>query len=453
MKLVIIKLGALGDVVRTLPLAKALKQKYPEAELTWITNPNAITILENNPHIDKIYSSNEEISETFDKLYNFDIDDEATNLSSNIESKEKFGFYNSDGFVSAFNLGAEYYLNTLFDDELKKENKKTYQEMMFMVAEIPYNQEHETIYLTKEEIKYGKKFIQENKLFEKKIIGINIGASSRWPSKKLHEENLKELIKKLSKHENHIILLGGPNEVEYLETIHKEFQEFPNIIKNNPSNSLKEFTSIINICDELICGDTLALHLSIALKKPTIGLFFCTSHSEVEDYNLLKKIISPKFDEFFPEKMDQYDEELVKSISCEMILNSLNKPVKVANAMIKNGDKFLVIKRKDEEIHAGKWMFPGGVLEDNENFEEALKREIKEEVGLEINQIIKEISNYKYLRPDGKITLGKSYLVNTEDFNVETNGEVEDFKWVTLEEFEKLDSIEGLAEELLDTFE
>jgi heptosyltransferase-2 len=95
------------------------------------------------------------------------------------------------------------------------------------------------------------------------------------------------------------------------------------IYKNNPSNSLREFFSLIDICKIIICGDSLALHASLALKKPTIGLFFCTSPDEVEDYNLLKKIISPKLKEFFPEKMNQYDEELTKSISPEEVFEKI----------------------------------------------------------------------------------------------------------------------------------
>jgi lipopolysaccharide heptosyltransferase III len=453
MKILIVKLGALGDVVRTLPLAKALKQKHPESEIVWLTKSNAKSILENNPNIDKIYSTEETIQDSFDKLYNFEIDEEATELISTIKTEEKFGFYNEEGFPTAFNLGAEYYLNTLFDDELKRENKKTYQEMMFMAAEMPYEKHHEGIYLTEEEKKYGEEFSNKNNLSNKHIIGINIGSSSRWPSKKLHEEILIELVIKLQEQEKSIILLGGPNEIEYIEKIYNKIKGNANIYKNNPANTMKEFTSIINICDEIICGDTLALHISLALKKPTTGLFFCTPHAEVEDYNLLKKIVSPKFYEFFPERMDQYDDELVKSISSEQILNTLEQPIKAANAIIKDKDKFLVIKRKDEQIHSGKWMFPGGILEEGETFEEALKREIKEEVGLEIKEIVKEISNYKYPRPDNKITLGKSYLVSIDNDKVTINEEIEDYKWVTLEEFEQLDSVEGLAEELLDTFE
>ena len=60
--------------------------------------------------------------------------------------------------------------------------------------------------------------------------------------------------------------------------------------------------------------------------------------------------------------------------------------MRVVNAIIKDNDKFLIIKRK-EGIHAGKWAFPGGIIEENESSEQALKREIKEELNLDIKKI------------------------------------------------------------------
>ena len=66
--------------------------------------------------------------------------------------------------------------------------------------------------------------------------------------------------------------------------------------------------------------------------------------------------------------------------------------INVVNAIIKSrdGSRFLAIKRKDG-IHAGKWAFPGGVVEKGETAEDALKREVKEETGLDISRIIRKI--------------------------------------------------------------
>jgi 8-oxo-dGTP diphosphatase len=125
--------------------------------------------------------------------------------------------------------------------------------------------------------------------------------------------------------------------------------------------------------------------------------------------------------------------------------------IRVVNAIILNKDrnKFLVIKRKNEPIHPGKWTFPGGIVEQNETDEDALAREVREETGLEIKQVLKKIYDYEYPRPDGTMTRGVSYSIVPTSEIVTPNNEIEDFKWVTIEEFEDIDHVKGLDEEAM----
>lgn len=324
MKIAVIKLGAKGDVVRTLSLLPALKKKYPDAEITWITRKDIADLLETNSGINKVLTIPPEADETFDLLYNFDIDEESLSLAGEIKAGKKYGFYAEDGFVRAFNLGAEYYLNTIFDDELKKNNKKTYEQMMFELAEIPYERYKSNIVIDKKSEEYARKFSEENSLSGKKIIGIHMGAGPRWPSKAWSISKVKEFIRKAGNFGYKVILLGGSDEIDKHKALKEELSRKGIIFySNNPENSNMEFASLINLCDAVVCSDSFALHVSLALKKPTIALFFCTSPDEVEGYGILKKIISPNLYEFFPEKMDQYSEELVNSISPEEVLGSL----------------------------------------------------------------------------------------------------------------------------------
>ena len=59
------------------------------------------------------------------------------------------------------------------------------------------------------------------------------------------------------------------------------------------------------------------------------------------------------------------------------------KTVKVAAAVIKDAEKILIAQRLKGEFK-GKWEFPGGKLEENEDAITALKREIKEEMEADI---------------------------------------------------------------------
>ncbi|MAG02932.1 hypothetical protein CMI42_06345, partial [Candidatus Pacearchaeota archaeon] len=444
MKIAIIKLGAKGDVVRSLSILVGIKEKYPDSEITWITKKECRDIVNLAPQISKTIILPEEPLGKFDLTINLDIEDEATSLIADMDSEKKLGFYNEGDFVQAYNLGAEYYLNTLFDDETKKSNERTYQEIMFGVAEIPYNKQHNILHLSDKEREYGDDFIMGHNLSNKRLVGIHIGASSRWPSKVWHKENLIDFIKKASKDNYRILLLGGPNEVQDMEDIANKLKiEGINISFNDPHNTDLEFFSLVDSCDSIISGDTFALHVALALNKPSIGLFFCTPPKEIESYNLLTKITSPMLYDFFPEKMDQYSEELTKSISSDQVLKeleSLDKITKVVTGIIRDNEKFLLIKRS-EGLHKNKWAFPGGIVESSETAEQALRREIKEELGLNIRQIIKKIADYNYPREDDTLTKGESYLIEVDKLDVVPNSEISEARFFSLGEFENLDHI------------
>lgn len=58
-------------------------------------------------------------------------------------------------------------------------------------------------------------------------------------------------------------------------------------------------------------------------------------------------------------------------------------PVKVVAAVIEKDGRVLLAKRRQGDILAGKWEFPGGKIDPGETPEEALKRELQEELGIE----------------------------------------------------------------------
>ena len=57
----------------------------------------------------------------------------------------------------------------------------------------------------------------------------------------------------------------------------------------------------------------------------------------------------------------------------------------VVAAIIKKNNQYLIVQRNRNKHLGLKWEFPGGKVHDNETFEEALSREIKEELNITIN--------------------------------------------------------------------
>ena len=85
----------------------------------------------------------------------------------------------------------------------------------------------------------------------------------------------------------------------------------------------------------------------------------------------------------------------------------MTEHVVVVTGIVKFKDKFLILKRNSKmEMHPDKWSFPGGKVIAGENLFQSLKREIKEETGIEIENFKEYISDYTFTRPNGKNTIG-----------------------------------------------
>ena len=72
-------------------------------------------------------------------------------------------------------------------------------------------------------------------------------------------------------------------------------------------------------------------------------------------------------------------------------------PLIVTAAVIRDGDAILITRRPQESRHGGMWEFPGGKLDAEESPQECLRREIIEELGLEVAvESIFEIAYHRY---------------------------------------------------------
>lgn len=107
--------------------------------------------------------------------------------------------------------------------------------------------------------------------------------------------------------------------------------------------------------------------------------------------------------------------------------------------------KFLALRRsKTDPFHALAWDLPGGVLEYGEQPYDGMLREIREEVGIEVVDL-KPFDVLGRENPSGfRVTI--SYVCTCTSENVVLSYEHDDYKWVTREEFLKLQTTEKLLQ-------
>lgn len=110
------------------------------------------------------------------------------------------------------------------------------------------------------------------------------------------------------------------------------------------------------------------------------------------------------------------------------------KEIKVVAAIIKNEDKILATKRGYGEF-INMWEFPGGKIEPGETKKQALVREIKEELNIEIN-IDKFALDIEYQYPNFYLFMS-CFMCSIKEGSIELL-EHNDGKWITKEELNTL---------------
>lgn len=132
--------------------------------------------------------------------------------------------------------------------------------------------------------------------------------------------------------------------------------------------------------------------------------------------------------------------------------------------IIEKDGKFLITKRAPrEKVWPGKWTVPGGKYNFNDYkdlprtpetspqwysvAEFVLRKEVREEVGLEIEKP-EYVTDLVFIRPDGYPVVTLSFWARWKNGEVKLNHEMTEFAWVSAEKAKQYDMIEGIPEEI-----
>lgn len=301
----IIKLGALGDVVRTTPLLRVLKGR-----VTWVTSSPAVPLLSRNLLLDRLLTLEDSKvlwDEGFDLVLNLEDDPRAAELATRVRKKNFVGAYLDQGRLvytaSArpwFDMGLISRYGKERADELKKLNRKTYQEILFALLGLRFRGEEYVLNVpTKKTPVPGRVCLEPR-------------AGAEWPMKRWNRYD--ELAVRLRK---------AGFQTEFLE--HRD--------------TLEEYLDDINTCEYLVCGDTLAMHVGLALQKKVVAIFTCTAPQEIYDYGRMVKVVSPLLEKYFYSRA--FVPEACDAVSCEEVyrvvreLAASNRVVGVGETLIR----------------------------------------------------------------------------------------------------------------------
>jgi 8-oxo-dGTP diphosphatase len=122
-------------------------------------------------------------------------------------------------------------------------------------------------------------------------------------------------------------------------------------------------------------------------------------------------------------------------------MNSKRGPLLVAAGLITHGNRILVGQRRRGDRHAFKWEFPGGKVEPGETPQQALVRELREELNIEAT-VGPEVARYVHNYPSGTTVQLLFYAVTT--FRGEPDSRAfEQISWEVLERLPEIDFLDG----------
>ncbi len=264
-RILIIKLGAIGDVIRTTPLLRRLRHERPGCAITWLTLTPAILPQGEIEEILKFdFASALQLqARQFDVVINLDKEKEACALLNTIAATEKFGYAlrPHDGVAWPANALAEHKFLTGIFDQTSQANTKPYVQEIFELCGFDFRGE-EYVFDTHADKGYDWSHLPAA---PGPRIGLNTGCGDRWTTRLWSDARWIALIGGLQRAGYTPILLGGEAEDARNRLLHAATgAAYPGTFP------LPQFINLLHQLDGIVTQVTMAMHISIALRKPTI---------------------------------------------------------------------------------------------------------------------------------------------------------------------------------------
>ena len=287
MKILIIKIGATGDVVRTTPLLSRLP-----GQITWLTSATNTALLRGLKENLRSFAWGDQeraLDTDYDLVINLEDTLDVAQFLKTLRFKEIFGAYidsnNSLRYTENSKCWFDLSLISSYGrqeaDRLKLLNRRTYQELIFEGLGFDFTGEP---YLLPRPI--------ETRLSGDVAIAADAGPI--WPMKKwAYYEELKQQL------EDRGLIV--------------------NLLPKRPS--LLEHLADVRNHRCLISGDSLPMHFALGSRTRYVTLFTCTSPWEIYDYGIQKKIVSPLLEEFFYKR--GYDERATTAITVDQVFDAV----------------------------------------------------------------------------------------------------------------------------------
>jgi len=283
----VIKLGALGDVMRTTTLLPALERLDPEGTVVWVTQPAAMPLLEQSGCWKILPWSPDAIlyCEAIDwhRIICLDKEEGPTALASRLRAPHRYGYgRNRRGLLEPLDAASEGLFHLGIDDDEKfRRNTLTYPHLIAKACALEWGPNSYVLRLTDAEKRWADGVVSS--WGKGPFVGLNPGAGEAFAGKRWPSSRYIELACPLREAGYTPVCIGGSREREALDELKAALHGvavFPGC-----DFTLRQFISLVACLNVLVAGDTLAMHIGIGLGVWQVSLFGSTTEREIDFYD------------------------------------------------------------------------------------------------------------------------------------------------------------------------
>jgi ADP-heptose:LPS heptosyltransferase len=268
-RILIIRLAPLGETVLTTPVIRALRRHFQNAYIAYMVAPTREDLVSANPHLNEVLTYQASVPKLI-----YQIARRKFQMAVVLQPTFRLVLHTflaripfRVGFET--NAGGKKLLNLAVPNNTLQHETQRYLDVVRALGVEVLGNEPE-VFVDSASNAWVSNFLEDRKLNDgKHIIGLNPGAATAY--RRWHIANFAALGDRL--HETygaHIIITTGPREGELADQMMELMAHSPVIV--NQATPI-QLAALLQRCNLYISNDTGPMHLSTAVKTPTIALF------------------------------------------------------------------------------------------------------------------------------------------------------------------------------------
>ncbi|NUM54578.1 MAG: glycosyltransferase family 9 protein [Candidatus Hydrogenedentes bacterium] len=299
-RILIIRLSAIGDVVRVLPALQILRERYPEAHIDWMVERKAADIVEGHPALDGVivferpggaWKSSREFAglcrDIRNKRYDMVVDFHGILKSGLVaaasRAKQRIGFARPRS-----QEGSNLFYTKQVSVPLDKLNRAEENLRLCQALAADARWPSPVIYVSDEVQETVHDYTDSEFDSDKLVVAMHAPVDrpeKQWPL--AHFAGLADLL--LADGRFEVLLTWGPGQFGVVEEVQSLMRRKASVAPEMPD--LKHYAALVARCALYVGGDTGPMHIAAAMGTPVIGVFGGTNPAQHAPYLLPGKAL------------------------------------------------------------------------------------------------------------------------------------------------------------------